>query len=99
MKIKRRDRPRTRHPLAALLKDVGLDHGRGQIVVSEELLNGADVGAALEQVGGEGMAKGMCAEWSSGAGRVPVGLDRGVLAVDFLSNQAYKTPIMILRDY
>jgi hypothetical protein len=38
--------------MAALLKDVGVDHGRGQIVVPEELLNGADVGAALEQVGG-----------------------------------------------
>ena len=41
---------------------MGVDHGRGQIAVSEELLNGADVGAALEQVGGEGMAKGMCAD-------------------------------------
>ena len=30
--------------------------------MSEQLLNGADVGAALEQVGGEGMAKGMCAD-------------------------------------
>jgi hypothetical protein len=30
--------------------------------VSEQLLNGADVGAALEQVGGEGMAKSMCAD-------------------------------------
>ena len=39
-----------------------VDHGRGQIAVSEQLLNGADVGAALEQVGGEGMAKGMCAD-------------------------------------
>ena len=41
---------------------MGVDHGRGQIAVSEQLLNGADVGAALEQVGGEGMAKGMCAD-------------------------------------
>jgi hypothetical protein len=49
---------------------VGVDHSRGQIAVSEQLLNGADVGAALEQVGGEelalslskGMAKGMCAD-------------------------------------
>jgi hypothetical protein len=37
-------------------------------------------------------------EWSSGADGVPVGLDRGVLAVDFLSSQAYKIPIMIPRD-
>jgi len=34
--------------------DMGVDHGRGQIAVSEQLLNGADVGAALKQVGGEG---------------------------------------------
>jgi hypothetical protein len=38
-----------------LLQDVGVDHGRGKIVVPKQLLNGADVGAALEQVGGEGM--------------------------------------------
>jgi hypothetical protein len=37
-------------------------------------------------------------DWSSGSDGVPVGLDRGVLAVDFLSSQAYKTPIMIPRD-
>ncbi len=38
---------------------MGVDHGRGKIVVPEPLLNGADVGAALEQVRGEGMAKGV----------------------------------------
>jgi len=35
---------------------VGIDHGSGNIVVPEQLLNGADVGAALQQVRGEGMA-------------------------------------------
>jgi hypothetical protein len=39
--------------LAALLQDVGVDHGGGHIVVPEQLLNGADVGAAWPQVGGE----------------------------------------------
>ena len=39
-----------------------VDYGRGQIAVSEQLLSGTDVGAALEQVGGEGMAKSMCAD-------------------------------------
>jgi hypothetical protein len=43
--------------LAALLQDVGVDHGGGHIVVPEQLLNGADVGAALQQVGGKGMTK------------------------------------------
>jgi len=34
---------------------VRVDHGGGHIVVPKQVLNGADVGAALEQVGGEGM--------------------------------------------
>jgi hypothetical protein len=42
-----------------LLQDVGVDHGSGPIVVPEPLLNGADVGAAWEQVRGEGMAQGV----------------------------------------
>jgi hypothetical protein len=33
---------------------VGVDYGGGHIVVPEQWLNGADVGAALQQVGGEG---------------------------------------------
>jgi hypothetical protein len=48
--------------LTTLLKDMGIDHGGGNVIVSEQLLNGADVGAALEQVSGEGMAKGMGAD-------------------------------------
>jgi len=31
--------------LAALLEDTGVDHGGGDIVVAEQLLEGADVGA------------------------------------------------------
>ena len=45
----------TRNALATLLEDVGVDHGGGNIIVPEQLLNGADVGAALQQVSGEGM--------------------------------------------
>jgi hypothetical protein len=36
--------------------------GGGHIVVPEQLLDGADAGAALKQVGGEGMTKGMGAD-------------------------------------
>jgi hypothetical protein len=36
-----------------------VDHGRGQIIVPEQVLNGADVGAALAQVRSEGMANGV----------------------------------------
>src|SRR5205823_11777476 len=52
----------TRNALATLLKDVGVDQGGGNIVVPEQLLNGADVGAALKQVSGEGMPKGIGAD-------------------------------------
>jgi len=45
--------------LCPLLEDVGIDHGRLQIVVPEQLLDGADVGAALEQVSRKGMAEGV----------------------------------------
>ena len=41
---------------------MGVDHGRRKILVSKQVLNGADVGAALQQVGGEGVAKGMGAD-------------------------------------
>ena len=39
-----------------------VEHGGGNIVVPEQLLNSADIGAALQQVGGEGMTKGMGAD-------------------------------------
>ena len=42
---------------AAAVGYVGVELRRGQIRVSEHLLNGAQVGAALEQVGGEGVAE------------------------------------------
>ncbi len=48
--------------MPALLQDVGIDHGCGQIIMSQQGLNRADVGTALEQVGGKGMAKRMSAD-------------------------------------
>jgi hypothetical protein len=38
---------------------VGVDHGGGHVAVAEELLDGADVGAVFQQVGGEGVAEGV----------------------------------------
>ncbi len=38
---------------------MGVDHGRADVGVAEQLLHGADVGAGLEQVGGERMAQGV----------------------------------------
>ena len=40
-------------------EDVGVDLGGRDVRVAEQLLVGADVGAVLEQVGGEGVAKGV----------------------------------------
>jgi hypothetical protein len=45
-----------------LLQDVGVNHGCGYIVVPELWLNSADVGAAVQQVGGEGITKGRSAD-------------------------------------
>jgi hypothetical protein len=45
-----------------------VDHGRLHVTVTEELLNGSDVGSALKQVGGEGMTEGVSADLLSQAG-------------------------------
>ena len=39
------------------LQDVGVDHGGADVGMAEQLLHGADVGAGLQQVGGERMAQ------------------------------------------
>ena len=48
---------RAGHSLSALLKDVGIDHRRSQIAVSEKLLDCPDVSAALQKMCREGMPK------------------------------------------
>jgi hypothetical protein len=42
-----------------VIEDVGVDHGRADVLVAEQGLDRADVGAALEQVGGEAVAQGV----------------------------------------
>ncbi len=42
---------------AAAVQYVGVDHGRGYVAVAEEFLDGSDVVAGLEQVGGEGVSE------------------------------------------
>ena len=44
---------RAPHTSAATIEDVSVDHGRAHVPMAEELLNGADVIAAFEQVCGE----------------------------------------------
>lgn len=44
------------HPSRGLAPHVGVDHGRADIAVAEELLDRADVLAGFEQVGREAVA-------------------------------------------
>ena len=46
----------------APIKNVGVDHGDFDVFVAEEFLDGADVVAVLEEVGGEGVAEGVAAD-------------------------------------
>lgn len=51
---------RTGDGRGAVLQDVGIDHGGFYIVVTERFLDGADIGAGGEQMGGVGVAEGVC---------------------------------------
>jgi len=44
---------------SAALEDVGVNHGGLHVFVTEEFLDGADVVAVLEEVGGKGVAEGV----------------------------------------
>ena len=48
---------RALHATAAAVEDVTVDHGRPDILVTQELLNGADVIVIFQQMGGERMAQ------------------------------------------
>jgi hypothetical protein len=52
----------------AVLEDVGVDLGGSDAAVAEELLDGSDVGAVFEQVGGERVAQGMAGRALGDAG-------------------------------
>jgi hypothetical protein len=64
---------------AAAVEDVGVDHGGLDRAVSEELLDGADVVAIGEEVGGEGVAHRVPGGVFAQAG-LPHGRLEGVLA-------------------
>ena len=48
---------RARTACGRAFDDVEVDHGGGDVGMAEEILDGADVGAALEQAGCEGVAE------------------------------------------
>src|SRR5215471_6135756 len=50
---------RTPHPRRAPVEDVGVDHRGADVPVALQVLDGADVEAVLQQVGGERMPEGM----------------------------------------
>ena len=41
---------------------MGVDHGGFDVFVTEEFLDGADIVAALEEVGSEGVAEGVASD-------------------------------------
>ena len=52
----------TLYGVTAAVEHVGVDHGGGDVAVTEQLLDGADVVAAFEQVGREAVAQGVRAD-------------------------------------
>lgn len=51
------------------LHDMGVDHGGADILVPEQLLNGADVVTVFKQVGGKAVAKGVAGDRFGNAGQ------------------------------
>src|SRR5690606_21035145 len=67
---------RTEHTERAAVEHVGVDLRGGDVLVPEQLLDGADVVAVLEQVGGEGVAQRVRRDRLVDAGRAPRPADR-----------------------
>ena len=45
--------------MAASVQDMGIDHGRADILVPKEFLDGTDVIACFKQMRGKGMSEGV----------------------------------------
>src|SRR6188472_357652 len=67
--------------LQALAREVGVELGGGDVGVAEHLLDGAQVAATREQVGGEAVAQGVWAHLACQAGIAGVALDDFVEAL------------------
>ena len=75
----------------AASEDVGVDHGGADIGVAEEFLDGADVVAVFEQVGGEGVPEGVAVDALGdfgAAGGFGDGFLEGVLVAVVASGEA-----------
>jgi hypothetical protein len=74
---------RTHYAATAAIKDVGVDHGGFHVFVAEEFLDGADVVAVLEKMGGERVAEGVTTD-ALGDLSVAGGLFEGFLEAAFV---------------
>ena len=64
------------HGSPTTIEDMGIDHGRRNILMSEEFLNGADIVACFQQMSGEAMAEGMTTDGLVGLGSQDCLMDR-----------------------
>ena len=72
---------------------MGVDHGRGDIFVTQQLLNGADIVSGLKEVGSKGVPEGMAGDMFVDI-REPYGLcdiavEAAQVEVELLSNLVY----------
>jgi hypothetical protein len=71
---------RTTNSAGTVAEDVSVDHGRGDLAVAQELLDGADVLTALQKVGRDGVTEGVATGTLVDAGRAD-GSGHGALHV------------------
>jgi len=69
----------------AAVEDVGVDHRGIEVCVAEEFLDGADVGAGFQEMGGEGVAEGVAGggleDFGAGDGVADKALEDGFVEV------------------
>jgi len=76
---------------AALVEDMGVDHSGFDVGVAEEFLDGANVVAVLQEVGGEAVAEGVGADALGDAGELG-GFVNGFLHAVFVQMVAALRP-------
>ena len=94
---------RARHASRTTIEHMGVDHRGLHIAMPKKLLDGSDVGTALEQVGGKAMAKGVAAGRFADPGGSDSGTnrplnDRGVKMMPPLFTRLSITPTRDLRE-
>ena len=62
------DVQRTFHRKGSFIHHVGVDHGRTDVLMPEQLLHGADIVSVFEQTGGKAVPEGVAADMLVDAG-------------------------------